>query len=158
MSRTSIAAVNKYIADETANGLWYRRVDMTTGQKNGTNFGSLHAFLPGVLAMGGDLDRARRLQDSAFRMWTLHGIEPESFNYVDDETRCRGYQLRPEIVESAYYLSHYTGDAQYLEMGRTMFERSEGSTAARTMDIPCSEASSPRRRGTFSTASCWPRR
>jgi len=25
-------------------------------------------------------------------------------------------------VESAYYLSHYTGDARYLEMGRTMFE------------------------------------
>ena len=122
MYRTSIAAVNKYIADETANGLWYGRVDMTTGQKNGTNFGSLHAFLPGVLAMGGDLDRARRLQDSAFRMWTLHGIEPESFNYVAMKPVAEGYQLRPEIVESAYYLSHYTGDARYLEMGRTMFE------------------------------------
>jgi hypothetical protein len=54
-------------------------------------------------------------------MWTLHGIEPESFNYVTMKPVGEGYQLRPEIVESAYYLSHYTRDPKYLEMGRTMF-------------------------------------
>ena len=121
MYRTSIASVNKYVADETPNGLWYGRVDMSTGQRNGTNFGSLHAFLPGVLAMGGDLDRAARLQESAFKMWTANGIEPESFNYVTMKAVGEGYQLRPEIMESAYYLSHYTHDPKYLEMGRTMF-------------------------------------
>jgi ER degradation enhancer, mannosidase alpha-like 2 len=121
MYRVSIAAVNKHVADETATGLWYGRVDMTTGQRNGTNFGSLQAFLPAVLAMGGDLDRAKRLQDSAFRMWTANGIEPESFNYVTMKPVSEGYQLRPEIVESAYYLSHYTQDPKYLDMGRTMF-------------------------------------
>ena len=122
MYRVSIAAVNKYVADETPGGLWYGRVDMTTGKRNGTNFGSLHAFLPAVLAMGGDLDRAKRLQDSAFKMWTQYGIEPESFNYVTMKPVADGYQLRPEIVESAYYLSHYTHDPKYLEMGRTMFQ------------------------------------
>ena len=121
MYRTSIAAVNKYVAHETANGLWYGRVDMTTGQRNGSNFGSLQAFLPGVLVMGGDMDRAARLQESAFKMWTLHGIEPESFNYETMKPVGEGYQLRPEIMESAYYLSHYTHDPKYLEMGRTMF-------------------------------------
>ena len=121
MYRTSIAAVNKYVADETPTGLWYGRVDMTTGQRNGTNFGSLHAFLPGVLVMGGDTDRATRLQESAFKMWTLHGIEPESFNYVTMKPVGEDYQLRPEIMESAYYLSHYTRDPKYLEMGKTMF-------------------------------------
>ena len=29
--------------------------------------------------------------------------------------------LRPEIVESAYYLHHYTGDAKYRAMGREFF-------------------------------------
>src|SRR5207302_5170612 len=33
-----------------------------------------------------------------------------------------GYALRPEIVESAYYLYRYTKDPRYLEMGRTFFE------------------------------------
>jgi len=32
------------------------------------------------------------------------------------------YPLRPEIIESAYYLYHYTKDPRYLEMGRTFFE------------------------------------
>ena len=33
-----------------------------------------------------------------------------------------GYPLRPEIVESTYYLFHYTRDPAYLRMGETMFE------------------------------------
>ncbi len=33
-----------------------------------------------------------------------------------------GYPLRPEIVESAYYLHQYTRDPAYLRMGETMFE------------------------------------
>ena len=67
------------------------------------------------------MDRAKRLQESAFKMWTANGIEPESFNYVTMKAVAEGYQLRPEIMESAYYLSHYTHDPQYLDMGRTMF-------------------------------------
>ena len=122
MYRTSIAAVNKYVADDSAGGLWYGRVDMTTGERTGTTFGSLQAFFPGVLVMGGDTERAKRLQDSAFRMWQLHGIEPEGINYKTMTVTSAGYQLRPEIVESAYILSHYTRDPKYLEMGRTMFK------------------------------------
>jgi mannosidase alpha-like ER degradation enhancer 2 len=33
-----------------------------------------------------------------------------------------GYPLRPEIIESAYYLYRYTKDPKYLDMGRTFFE------------------------------------
>ena len=121
MFRTSVASINRYVADEVDGGLWYGRVDMSTGQRTGTTFGSLHAFFPGVLAMGGDIPRARRLQDSAFRMWTLHGIEPESLDYRTMTVTRAGYQLRPEIVESAYILSHYTKDPKYVEMGRRMF-------------------------------------
>ena len=29
--------------------------------------------------------------------------------------------IRPEIIESAYYLYHFTGDPKYLEMGKTFF-------------------------------------
>ena len=54
---------------------------MTTGARTATVYGSLQAFLPGVLALGGDLERARRLQESGFRMWTLHGVEPEELDY-----------------------------------------------------------------------------
>src|SRR5262245_11945933 len=81
MFRDGIAAVNKYLADDGPDGLWYGVSDMTTGARTATTYGSLEAFLPSVLALGGDLDRARRLQDSNFKMWTLHGIEPEELDY-----------------------------------------------------------------------------
>ncbi len=121
MWRASVTAVNKYLADDRPDGLWYGEADMNTGQRTGTTFGSLQAFLPAVLALGGDVDRARRLQASSFRMWTLNGIEPEEIDYRTMRVVRPGYQLRPEIVESAYYLSHYTNDPRYLDMGRTMF-------------------------------------
>ena len=31
-----------------------------------------------------------------------------------------GYALRPEIIESAYYLYRFTNDPRYLEMGNTL--------------------------------------
>jgi mannosidase alpha-like ER degradation enhancer 2 len=122
MWRTSITSVNTYLADERPNGLWYGVSDMRTGARTETTYGSLHAFFPAILAMGGDLDRATRLQASGFQMWTLHGIEPEELDYAAMQVTSAGYQLRPEIVESAYYLAHYTSDPRYLDMGRTFLE------------------------------------
>ncbi|HEY3177138.1 MAG TPA: glycoside hydrolase family 47 protein [Candidatus Polarisedimenticolia bacterium] len=122
MWRTSRRAINRRLADDSGAGLWYGQVDMVTGQRTATEFGALHAFLPAVLALGGDLGRARRLQASCFRMWSLHGIEPEVIDYRTMEVIHGGYPLRPEIIESAYYLHRYTKDPLYLEMGRTFFE------------------------------------
>jgi ER degradation enhancer, mannosidase alpha-like 2 len=119
MWRRSIAAVNRRLADDTPGGLWYGQVDMATGKRTASEFGALHAFFPAVLALGGDLGRARRLEDSCYRMWNLHGIEPELIDYRTMRVVAAGYPLRPEIVESAYYLRRYTRDARYLEMGRT---------------------------------------
>ena len=68
------------------------------------------------------MSRAARLQDSGFRMWTLYAIEPEELDYAKMQAVSEGYQLRPEIIESAYYLYHYTKDPKYLEMGRVFFE------------------------------------
>src|SRR4029079_451791 len=110
MWRESEQAMNRYLADETPSGLWYGQVDMSTGERTASEFGALHAFLPGVLALGGDLDRARRLQQSAFAMWQLHGIEPEVLDYRAMKVVSPGYKLRPEIVESAYVLYEKTGD------------------------------------------------
>jgi mannosidase alpha-like ER degradation enhancer 2 len=122
MWRTSLRALNLYLADDAPTGLWYGQANMTTGKRTATEFGALHAFLPAVLALGGDLRHARRLEDSCFKMWTQNGIEPEVLDYRTMKVTSPGYQLRPEIMESAYYLYHYTKDPRYLEMGRTFFE------------------------------------
>ncbi|HEV2864118.1 MAG TPA: glycoside hydrolase family 47 protein [Pyrinomonadaceae bacterium] len=118
----SIAAVNKHLADEVNGELWYGRADMKTGRRTATVWGALDAFFPAVLALSGDVARARRLQDSSFKMWRLHGIEPERMDYRTMKVTIPGYPLRPEIIESAYYLHHYTRDPAYLRMGETMFD------------------------------------
>jgi mannosidase alpha-like ER degradation enhancer 2 len=118
----SIAAVNRWVADERPDGLWYGRVDMDDGSRVATRFGALEAFFPAVLALGGDLERAARLQRSCYRMWTRWGIEPESMDYVTGQIRGAGYPLRPENLESAYYLWVLTGQQTYRQMGHTMFD------------------------------------
>jgi mannosidase alpha-like ER degradation enhancer 2 len=120
--RESRDALNRYLADEAPTGLWYGQVDMDSGKRTASDFGALHAFLPAVLSLGGDLPRARRLQDSCLRMWSLRGIEPELLDYRTMRIIAPGYPLRPEIVESAFSLYRYTRDPRYLEMGRTFFE------------------------------------
>jgi ER degradation enhancer, mannosidase alpha-like 2 len=118
----SIAAVNKYLADERGGALWYGHADMETGRRTSTTYGALDAFFPAVLALSGDLDRARRLQESSFRMWRVEGIEPEEFDYASTKVKEPGYPLRPEIVESAYYLYRLGRDPRYRRMGAEMFE------------------------------------
>jgi mannosidase alpha-like ER degradation enhancer 2 len=122
MWNASIPAVNKYLADEIRSELWYGHVDMRTGERTKTEYGALDAFFPGLLVLSGDLKRARRLQASSFKMWNLCGIEPETLDYKTMRVVAGSYHLRPEIVESTYYLYVYTGDPEYRRMGEKMFD------------------------------------
>jgi mannosidase alpha-like ER degradation enhancer 2 len=121
----SIVAINRYLRDETEGHqkpeLWYGHAEMNFGKRTATTYGALDAFFPAVLAISGDLRRARLLQDSSFAMWNENGIEPEEYDYVKDTVVHAGYPLRPEIVESTYYLYHFTHDAKYLQMGESMW-------------------------------------
>ena len=117
MWENSISKVHTYLADEGENmsrknvngpmiigDLWYGHADMNTGKRTETTSGALDAFFPAVLALDGDLNRARALQDSMIKMWRTNGIEPEVYNYRTGKVESPGYPLRPEIVESTYYL------------------------------------------------------
>jgi mannosidase alpha-like ER degradation enhancer 2 len=119
MWKASIKSVNKYLADNTKTGLWYAQVDMNTGKRVSTKFGALDAFFPAVLARSGEKDRARRLQESAFKMWTTWGVEPDEIDYSTMKILSPAYPLRPEIMESAYYLHFYTDEDRYTEMAAT---------------------------------------
>jgi hypothetical protein len=121
MWQASIPAVDRYLPDEVDGRLWYGHADMTTGKRTTTEYGALDAFFPALLAFSGDISRARRLQDSGYYMWDLNGIEPEVLDYKTMKVEYPGYELRPEIVESTYYLYHYTRDPIYQEHARKMF-------------------------------------
>ena len=65
---------------------------------------------------------ARQPEDSAYKMLTTFGIEPEEMNYATMRITSGGYELHPEIIESAYYLRHFTNDPRYRAMGSTFFD------------------------------------
>jgi len=119
---SSVAAVNRYLADDRPEGLWYGHADMETGARTLTHFGALDAFFAAVLARSGDTARADRLMASIYRMWTAHGIEPEELDYTTMAVVSPGYVLRPEALESAYYLYRITGDVRYRAMSRAMVD------------------------------------
>jgi mannosidase alpha-like ER degradation enhancer 2 len=134
MWEDSISKINTHLADEgrdmsakNVNGpvklgeLWYGHADMNTGERTKTTTGALDAFFPAVLALDGDLNRAKALHESMFKMWNVHGIEPEVYNYRTGQVEHAGYPLRPEIVESTYYLYQLTKDPKYLQMGEKMW-------------------------------------
>lgn len=122
MWKPSIAAVDRYVLEDVHGALWSGQVDMASGRRTGHEYGALDAFFPGLLAYSGDLRRARRLQDSSFAMWRLHGIEPEAYDYRRGMVTAPEYPLRPEIIESTWYLYRLTGDARYRTMGKVLFE------------------------------------
>jgi mannosidase alpha-like ER degradation enhancer 2 len=136
MWRKSIGPTNRYLADEVNGDLWYGHADMNTGKRTATRYGALDAFFPAVLALSGDVKRAAELQSSGLKMWNLNGIEPEELDYKTMHVESPGYHLRPEIIESTYYLYHYTHDPKYRDMGETFFRdfvkycRTEGGYAA----------------------------
>jgi ER degradation enhancer, mannosidase alpha-like 2 len=148
MWQDSIASISKYLEDDVNRivvatidrsmlgrypELWYGHADMNDGQRTSKIYGALDAFFPSVLALSGDLNKATRLQESSFKMWMQECIEPEEFDYQTRVVTSPGYALRPEIVESTYYLHHYaTGPPRVIEgikfdqdhyekMGATMF-------------------------------------
>ncbi len=134
MWEDSISKIHTHLADEgedmskkNVNGpvklgeLWYGHADMNTGERTATTTGALDAFFPAVLVLDGDLNRAKALQESMFKMWRVHGIEPEVYNYKTGKVESEGYPLRPEIVESTYYLYRATSDPKYLQMGEQMW-------------------------------------
>jgi mannosidase alpha-like ER degradation enhancer 2 len=133
MWRESKAALDRHLADEALEpACGTARCDMVTGARTASEFGALHAFLPGVLALAATSTGARRLQQSAFAMWQLHGIEPEVLDYRAMKVVHPGYKLRPEIVESAYVLYRRPATRAISEMGRTFLAPSSAHCRART--------------------------
>jgi mannosidase alpha-like ER degradation enhancer 2 len=138
---SSIVAVNRYLLDQRPSGWWYGHADMDTGRRTLTHFGALDAFVAALLAKSGDEARAGRLMQSIYSMWTTFGIEPEELDYVTMRPTYPGYVLRPEAIESAYYLYRITGERRWQEMGRVMvdsllhYTRSDAGFAALTSAV-----------------------
>ena len=87
-------------------GAWYLDVNMQSGTVSWMVYSSLASFWPGLQVLFGDIDAAVESQYAIHSLWRRFGGIPEAFNLEAGKlhTGAEGYPLRPETVESIYYL------------------------------------------------------
>ena len=113
-------AIKKYLLTDVPSGSYFTRVNMKSGKETYPLYGALDAFYAGILALSGDAATAAKIQKGNFHMWTTFNIEPEEFNFRTDSVLYPEYPLRPENIESCFYLFRKTHDPLYLQMGKRM--------------------------------------
>ncbi|MCB0283769.1 MAG: glycoside hydrolase family 47 protein [Calditrichaeota bacterium] len=118
----SIAAIEKYIPEEFEGRLWYGHVDKDSGKKTTPQVTLYDAFFPAILAVSGHLSQAERLQQTWDWLWNQYGLEPMVYNYKEKKATYPVYDLNPEIIESAYYLYHFTKDEKYRKMAEKYWQ------------------------------------
>ncbi|PSS33816.1 Alpha-mannosidase [Actinidia chinensis var. chinensis] len=101
---------------------WYVEVNMNSAALVWPLFNSLQAFWPGLQVLAGDIDPAIRTHAAFFSVWTKYGFTPEGFNLatLGVQHGQKSYPLRPELIESTYWLYKATRDSRYLDAGRDM--------------------------------------
>lgn len=99
---------------------WYVEVNMDSAAIVWPLFNSLQAFWPGLQVLAGDVDPAIRTHAAFFSVWKKYGFTPEGFNLATLSIQYgqKGYPLRPELIESTYWLYKATRDVRYLDAGR----------------------------------------
>jgi len=85
-------------------------------------YGALDAFFAGLCAYSSDVKTARQIQKANYYMWTHFNMEPEEFNFKTNSILSPYYILRPENLESCFYLYRFTNDEQYLWMAKRMVD------------------------------------
>ena len=115
-------AINKYLISKQDSGWFLTHVNMATGKEVSSTYGALDAFYAGLSAYAGDVSTAKKIQKANYFMWRKYNIEPEEFNFKTGKILSAYYVLRPENLESCFYLHRTTRDESYLWMGKRMVD------------------------------------
>ncbi|KAF8897458.1 alpha mannosidase-like protein [Infundibulicybe gibba] len=115
------AAIMRY--SRATDGFWYRTVNMNSGDVAYFTVDSLSAFWPGLQVLAGDIQSAIRLHLMYYNLWRIHSGLPEVYDTNFKQATSHQYPLRPEFVESTWYLYRATRDPFYLDVGeRVLFD------------------------------------
>lgn len=79
---------------------------------------ALTAFWPGLQVLKGDIKPAIQTHELLNQVMEKHKFIPEAFTTPDFHVYWETHPLRPEFIESTYFLYSATGDPYYLEVGK----------------------------------------
>ncbi|KAI9063357.1 glycoside hydrolase family 47 protein [Trametes sanguinea] len=111
----SYASVMRY--SRAPDGFWYRNVNIHTGDAQYASVDSLSAFWPGLQVLGGDVENAVKAHLTYWNIWRGFAGLPEVWDMNYRQATSFQYPLRPEFVESTWYLYRATRDPFYLDVG-----------------------------------------
>ncbi|KAJ3379820.1 alpha mannosidase-like protein [Entophlyctis sp. JEL0112] len=114
------SAINIYNRD--LNGLIFKNVDMNSGQTSTVWIDSLSAFWPGLQVLAGDIQAAEIAHFTYWMLWRRFQGLPERFDFINGNLNIANYPLRPELIESTYFLFMATKNPYYLEVGAIILE------------------------------------
>lgn len=115
------AAIMRY--SRATDGYWYRTVNMKNGDAAYYTVDSLSAFWPGLQVLAGDVQNAIKLHLIYYNLWRQHSGLPEVYDTNYKVATSHQYPLRPEFIESTWYLYRATRDPFYLDVGeRVLFD------------------------------------
>ena len=103
-------------------GPWYIEANMNDGNVSHPHFTSLQGFWPGLQVLYGDVDMASDTLRAFLTLTDAYTFPPERFNIkeISIEFGFQSYPLRPEFIESMYYLYTATKSKEWLEYGMDM--------------------------------------
>lgn len=120
--------IMKYVS----NGPFLIDVHMHRPQSQAKNFmDSLLAFWPGLQVLKGDLKPAIETHELLYQITQLHNFLPEAFT-TDFSVHWPHHPLRPEFIESTYFLYQATNDPHYLDVGKAVLANLQNYTR-----VPC---------------------
>ncbi|THH12390.1 hypothetical protein EW145_g47 [Phellinidium pouzarii] len=121
------AAIMRY--SRGIDGFWFRSADIHSGNAMYNTVDSLSAFWPGLQVLAGDVENAIKSHLIYWNLWKRHSGLPEVWDIKFMQAVATQYPLRPEFVESTYYLYRATKDSLYLDVGerilRDLIQRSK---------------------------------
>ncbi|KJH47271.1 glycosyl hydrolase family 47 [Dictyocaulus viviparus] len=103
-------------------------VDSRDGSIANTWVDSLQASFAGLLVLAGQVEEAICQHAYYYAVWTKYGVLPERFNWYLKCPDVNFYPLRPEFVESTYYLYRATKNPFYLNVGREILDSLNSKT------------------------------
>ncbi|KAF8211194.1 alpha mannosidase-like protein [Mycena galopus ATCC 62051] len=115
----SYAAIMRW--SRAPDGFWYRPVHMNSGDTAYFSVDSLSAFWPGLQVLAGDVQNAIKLHMMYYNLWRKYSGLPEVYDTNAGVATSHHYPLRPELIESTWYLYRATRDPFYLDVGERIF-------------------------------------
>lgn len=125
----SISGLRRFLLRNNTNGVYVGKIKSTLPDDSLTY---LSFFLPGMLSLGSqylnpeDMNLAISLAET-FAKWhnqTVTGLMGDAYNFPNRNLTLTdpSYKLRPEFIESCFYLYRFTGDSKWREIGWRIFE------------------------------------